>query len=225
MAESIRDRVSVDDQLHGFNLEQMSRVIELIPVNNQPCQANDASQARRPNSEISDPFRSSQSGPNMGRSLGQILIILVVLLVNIPFNSYSAGLAQLMPQSNSIVIRDGLLLKGSGPEIYVVDNYKLRLISPEALSVFFSHYRHINTVEDSLLAQFGQGPPVHRLLQCRTKPDIYAVEDGHKRRVTDPPATNNTKPWDRVYFVSCSYLSGLPDGLPIPEDATRWTSY
>ena len=160
--------------------------------------------------------RTTQPGPNMGRSLGQIFIILVVLLVlvNIPFNSASAGLAQLMPHSASIVIQDGMLLKGSGPQIYVVDNYKVRRVSTEAMQKFFGP-RRVNRVEDSLLAQFGQGPPVQYLLQCRTKPDIYAVEDGYKRRVAIPP-TNSVQVWDKVHFVSCHYLERLPDGPPLP---------
>lgn len=223
MTKSTRESVSLNDRQHRSGPEQMSSVIEPIPVNSQP---NGTSPARHSNFESGESFRSSQSGPNMGRSLGQILIIMVVLLVlvNIPFNSYSAGLAQLMPQSTSIIIRDGLLLKGSGPEIYVVDNYKLRQISPGALKVFFSRNRQINTVEDSLLAQFGQGPPVHHLRKCQIKPDIYVVEDGHKRRVTEP-SINAAKSWDKVYFVACSYLEQLPDGPPIPEDTIGWTSY
>jgi hypothetical protein len=154
--------------------------------------------------------------------LGQIFIILVVLLVlvNIPFNNYSTGLAQLMPHSTPIVIRDGLLFKGSGPEIYVVDNYTLRQVSPEALKEFFSHYRKINRVEDSLLQQFKHGPPIYRLLQCSPNPDIYAVEDGYKRRVTEPPL-NAIQVWDEVHFIRCSYLERLPDGPPIHDLGKR----
>jgi len=209
MNEPIQENVSLNDRPHHLNPEQM-------PANSESCQSNGASPAHHTNAENFEPPPASQSGPNMGRSLGQIFIILVVLLVlvNIPFNSYSTGLAQLMPQSTAIVIREGLLFKGSGPETYVVDNYKLRQVSPEAMNEFFGHYRKINTVEDSLLQQFGQGPPVHWLLQCRTKPDVYAVEDGHKRRII-APLPNGVNSWDKVNFVSCSYLERLPDGPPI----------
>lgn len=160
---------------------------------------------------------SRQSGPNTGRSLGQILIIMVVLLVlvNIPFNSYNFGLAQLMPQSTSIVIQDGTLLKGSGPEVYVVDSYKLRPVSPEAFKAFFGRNRRINIVEDSMLAQFELGSTVYPMFQCRTQPEVYAVIDGYKRRVTEPP-TVIAHSWDRVSFVTCSYLARLPAGPPIP---------
>ena len=180
------------------------------PVNNQ--QPNSDHSSHHHNLE-----NSQTPGPNMGRSLGQILIIMVVLLVlvNIPFNSYNFGLAQLMPQSTSIVIQDGTLLKGSGPEVYVVDNYKLRPVSPEAFKTFFSRNRRINIVEDSMLAQFELGSTVYPMIQCRTQPEVYAVIDGYKRRVTEPP-TIIAHSWDQIKFVTCSYLERLPDGPPIP---------
>ena len=75
----------------------------------------------------------------------------------------------------------------------------------------------VTVVDDSVLAQFGQGPPIRRLLRCRDKPAaIYAVEDGHKYRIQDPLSTNKAKPWDQVEFVSCSYLNQLPTG-PAPS--------
>lgn len=156
----------------------------------------------------------------MGRSLGQILVVLVVLvvLVNIPISYYGTGLAQIVPNTTGTVIHDGMLLKGSGPEIYVLENYKLRRISsPVSLRLFFSS----NTpqiVEDSLLEQFGKGQPIRRLVKCQDSPYVYALEDGHKRRVKDLPTHNSTKPWDQVYLVSCVYLRNLPEGLPILEE-------
>lgn len=219
MTEPIQKKVSLKHQPPHFDREQMSSVIKPMPISSQPT---DASPACPPNSENNGSARPSHSGPNMGRSLGQIFIILVVLLmlVNIPFNSYRAGLAQLMPQSSSIVIWNGSLLKGSGPEIYVVDNYKLRQVSSESLKEHFGRNRPINQVEDNLLAQFGQGPPIYRLLQCRTRSGIYAVEDGYKRRLLKPP-TNPANSWDKAGFVACSYLEHLPDGPPIRDLAER----
>jgi hypothetical protein len=163
---------------------------------------------------------SPQPGLNTGRSLGQILILLVVLLVlvNIPVNYYGAGLAHLIPDATAMVVHDGLVLKGSGPEIYLLADHKLRWISsPEAFDEYF-HPDSIRHVEDSLLEQFGHGQPIRRLLKCQNRPHIYALENGRKRWVKDPPPENRTKPWDKVHLVSCDYLRHLPDGLPIPED-------
>jgi len=56
-----------------------------------------------------------------------------------------------------MVIYDGMLLKGSKPEIYVMEDYKLRRINgPEAFQRFF-RARPVNSIEDSrALQQFAQ---------------------------------------------------------------------
>jgi len=156
----------------------------------------------------------------MGRSLGQILVVLVVLvvLVNIPISHLGTGLAQIIPHTTGTVIRDGMLLKGSGPEIYVLEDYKLRLISNATTLRLFFISDTPQVVEDSLLEQFGKGQPIRRLVRCQDSPYIYALEDGRKRWVKDPPTHNSEKPWDQVYMVSCVYLRNLPEGLPILEE-------
>ncbi len=162
-----------------------------------------------------------QPSPAMGRSLAQILIVLVVLLVlvNMPLNSLRAGLIQLIPHNSARVIHDGLLLQGSGAEIYVVQNYKLRWISsPEAFERYFN-VGDVSTVEDSFLEQFGRGQPIRRLARCQDSPTVYALENGRKRWVKDAPPANQAGAWDRVELVSCSYLRGFPAGLPVPEGA------
>jgi hypothetical protein len=163
---------------------------------------------------------ASQPGLHMGRSLAQIVVLLVVvlMLVNIPFKNYSAGLIQLIPQATSMVIYDGMLLKGSKPDIYVMEDYKLRrIVGPEAFQHFFRG-RQVNRVEDSALQQFAQGQPIFELMQCPGSPDVYALENGLKRWVKDPPS-NPAKQWDQTETVACDYLRLLPDGAPIPEDA------
>ena len=164
------------------------------------------------------------AGFAMGRSLGQILIVLLVLLalVNLPVNYSSAGLAHLLPGSPSIIIRDGMLLQGSGSEIYLLEDQRLRLISsPEAMQRYFGH-SHIYRVEDSLLAQLGQGQPIRRLLKCQGKPNVYALENGRKRRLTLSPLPEPVKPWDRVDDVSCNYLASLPTGPAVTTDLETW---
>jgi hypothetical protein len=164
---------------------------------------------------------SPQPSPAMGRSLAQILIVLVVLLVlvNIPFANLQAGLAQLVPHNSAMVIRDGLLLQGSGADVYVLQDYKLRLISsPEAFRHYFD-VPGITTVEDSFLEQFGRGQPVRLLARCQDSPTVYALENGRKRWVKDPPPTNQASVWDRIELVSCDTLRAFPAGPPIPEDA------
>ena len=153
--------------------------------------------------------------------MGQMLIILVVLLVlvNIPFGHLGRGLAQLMPDPQPVVLQNGMLLQGSGPEIYLLEDHRLRWISsPEILKRYFGDHDQVKVIQDSLLAQFGQGPPIRHLVKCRELPYLYALENGQKRWINNPEElTAQTKPWDQIHPVSCAYLSGLPTGPPISE--------
>jgi hypothetical protein len=171
--------------------------------------------------EDGQPLPAPRPSPAMGRSLAQILIVLVVLLVlvNIPLNSLRAGLVQLVPHNSAMVIYDGLLLQGSGAETYVVQDYKLRWISsPEAFRHYFDA-ADVRIVEDSFLEQFGRGQPIRWLVRCQDSPTVYALENGQKRWVKDPPPANQASVWDRIGLVSCSYLRSFTTGLPVPEDA------
>ena len=158
-----------------------------------------------------------QPDRNTGRSLGQILIILVVMLVlvNIPINYYGFGLAHLRPASPSTVIYEGMLLTGSGPEVYLLEDHKLRWVSsPEVLERHFGR-QNIELVDDTLLEQFGQGQPIRHLIRCQGSPYIYAQENGLKRSIQEPFPATRARPWDKVHRVSCDYLRRLPDGLPV----------
>lgn len=168
-----------------------------------------------------------QPGTSSGRTLGQILIVFVVLLilVNIPINDYGIGLAHLAPDGPSIVIQEGMLLQGSGPAVYLLEDHKLRQVSsPEAYQVYFRDRRSVNQVEQELLAQFGQGRPIRHWISCRATPLIYALENGQKRLCPDGcglvnvPRTGRARPWDEVHPVACKYLHGLPDGLPLSAE-------
>ena len=189
------------------------------------------SQADLPGQTSDRPNRHSETGPsaplppsqfNTGRSLGQILIVLVVLLVlvNIPLN-FGLGVAQLKPDSPSVVIRNGMLLQGSGPEVYLLEDHKLRWISSsESFSRYFNQHRRINLVEDRLLQRFEQGRPIRHLVKCADSPLIYALDKGRKQWVQEPPPPNPANPWDKVHLVPCKYLHSLPADEPISEAAS-----
>jgi hypothetical protein len=160
---------------------------------------------------------------NLGRTLGRLLLALAVLVVviNVPINRYGTSLARIMPDTAALVIRDGLVLKGSGSDIYVLEDDKLRWISSlDAFEFFGYHWDQVHVVDDSFLEQFEKGRPVHVLLKCEGSPHIYALENGQKRWIKDI-STFDTEGyvWEDLKTVSCDYLRGLPDGPPIPEDA------
>jgi len=164
-----------------------------------------------------------QPSINMGQMIGRLAILVVVLLVlvNIPVNRYGVSLARILPETTSLVIRDGLVLKGSGPEIYVLEDNKLRWISSlDAFEHLGLTWEDVHIVDDEFLNEFEKGRPIHVLLKCRTSPHIYRLENGEKRWIKDIDTFQaEGHVWEDVRFVSCEYLRSLPDGPPIPEDA------
>ncbi|MGD8398549.1 MAG: hypothetical protein PVG11_06805 [Anaerolineae bacterium] len=160
---------------------------------------------------------------NMGKMILRLAILVAVLLVlvNVPVNRYGTSLARILPETESLVIRDGLVLKGSGPEIYILENDQLRWISSmDAFEHLGLTWEDVHVVEDSFLDEFEKGPALHVLLKCGTSPHIYRLENGQKRWIRDIDAfTAEGHVWDDVRFVSCQYLRDLPTGPSIPEDA------
>ena len=160
---------------------------------------------------------------NLDRALGRFLLLVaaLIVLVNVPINRYGVSLARMIPESASLIIRDGLVLKGSGPEIYILQNDKLRWISSlDAFEHLGLDWGDVHIVDDAFLGRFEQGKPIHVLLKCAESPHIYRLENGQKRWIKDIAtfeAEGHT--WDDVRLVSCDYLRGIPDGPPIPVDA------
>jgi hypothetical protein len=159
----------------------------------------------------------------MGKTMGRlaILVIALLVLVNIPVTRYGVSLARILPETTSLIIRDGLVLKGDGPEIYILEEGKLRWISSmDAFEHEGLTWQDVHVVEDAFLAKFEEGAPIHVLLKCHTSPHIYRVENQVKRWIRDIDTFEEEgHKWDDVRMVSCDYLRGIPDGAPIPEDA------
>mgnify|MGYP001064588126 CR=1 FL=1 len=159
----------------------------------------------------------------LGRTVWRTLlaILLLAVLFNIPINRYGVSLARILPDAEALVIRDGLLLKGSGPEVYVLQDNRLRWISSlEAFNRLGYKWDSVHVVDEAFLAQFEMGQPQYVLLKCDGSPHIYRMEGEHKRWIKDI-ATFEAEGhvWDDVRIVDCGYLDAIPDGLPIPEDA------
>lgn len=150
-----------------------------------------------------------------------VAVGVLIILINIPFNGSGLSLARAMPDAQSLVIRDGLVFKGSGERIYVLaDGQKRWITSLEAFDYFGYRWEQVNVVDDSFLDQFEDGRPLYVLLKCQNSPHIYALEDGQKRWIKDIPTFEARGfVWDDVKFVSCGELRRLPTGTPIPPDA------
>ncbi len=160
---------------------------------------------------------------NLGKTVGRLLILVAVLivLVNIPVNRYGVSLARVLPDSASLIVRDGLVLKGSGPKIYRLEEGRLRWISSlDAFEHLGLTWADVQVVDDPFLETFEEGQPIHVLLKCETSPHVYRLENQEKRWIKDLTTFKaEGHVWEDVRTVSCKYLQELPDGPPIPEDA------
>jgi hypothetical protein len=208
----------------------------------RPAPASERRAAAAPKPAPSTPWKAPQPPPreprpgeegwepaprlpsiDMGRMLGRLAILVAVLIivVNIPVNSYGVSLARIMPEASSLIIRDGLILKGSGPEIYMLEDERLRWISSmDAFEHLGLTWGDVRVVEDSFLERFKEGRPIHVLLKCGSSPHIYRLENDQKRWIRDIDTfVAEGHVWDDVRFVSCQYLRDLPTGPSIPEDA------
>ncbi|MFH1086725.1 MAG: hypothetical protein V1772_13310, partial [Chloroflexota bacterium] len=134
---------------------------------------------------------------------------------------YGVSLARILPDSAALVIRDGLIVKGTGPEIYRLEDDKLRWISSmSAFEHLGLEWKDVRVVEDAFLARFDRGAPIHVLLKCAYSPHIYRLEGERKRWIRDIPTFEaEGHVWRDVRFVSCEELRAIPDGPPIPEGA------
>ncbi len=210
--------------------ESSAEKAELGPVTGRAAVPRKPPQApARPESREPGPGEEGWKPPeraapiHLERMLVRFLVLVAVLVVavNVPVNRYGVSLARILPDSAALVIRDGLVLKGSDPQIYILQDDRLRWISSMDA---FEHLRltwgDVHVVDDAFLERFEQGPPIHVLLKCQDSPHIYRLENEQKRWIKDIDTfLNEGHVWDDVKFVSCEYLRSIPDGLPIPEDA------
>jgi hypothetical protein len=148
------------------------------------------------------------------------VMIVGLAVVNVPLPmTKGLPLARAMPDRASLIIRDGIILKASGPEIYMIENNKKRWIS--SIGAFERHFqwRDVRFVDDDFLSRFEDGRPIHLVVKCDS-PHIYRIEEGKKRWIKDIPTfVNEGHYWEEVTFKSCVELRAIPDGIPIPPEA------
>jgi hypothetical protein len=146
-------------------------------------------------------------------------ILLVVALINVPYNTQGTALARSIPSSASLVIHNGLLVKESNsPQIWVYRDSTFHWItSLDAFNHYGYRWRDVQIVEPGFLNQYDKGSPLYVLLKCDASPHIYRLEDGRKRWIVDLPTFEASGyVWQDVSIVPCYKLHDLPDGDSIP---------
>jgi hypothetical protein len=146
-------------------------------------------------------------------------ILLVVALINVPYNTQGTALARSIPSSASLVIRNGLLVKESNStQIWVYrDNAFHWITSLNAFDHYHYRWQDVQIVEPGFVTRYDQGSPIYVLLKCDASPHIYRLEDGRKRWIVDLSTFIAAGyVWQDVSIVPCYRLHDLPDGDSIP---------
>ena len=168
---------------------------------------------------------STFSGPSHAAQLMRrmtVWLMLAIVLINSPLNRHSITLATAMPDTASLIVRDGLVVKEeNSPDVYVYRGGAFRWISSlDAFDHYGFTWEDVHIVNDGYLDRYTLAAPHHVLLKCEASPHIYRLELGKKRWIRDIDtfiAVGHV--WEDVRFVSCDYLRDLPDGETIPLDA------
>jgi hypothetical protein len=169
-----------------------------------------------PESETSSPALSHAAVSLARLAIG---ILIVVVLINIPYNSQGLALARSIPNSASLILADGLLVKESdSTDIYVYRNSAFHWVtSLDAFKQLGYRWDNVHIVEPGYLAPVAKGNPIYILLKCSSSPHIYRLEADHKRWIVDIATfTAEGYVWEDIKFVGCDYLRTLPDGDSIP---------
>ena len=168
--------------------------------------------------------KQAQTHPHSTRLMKQLIVglLVAVVVINIPLNRQGTSLATALPDTASLVVGDGLVVKEEDDEkTYVYADDRFRWISNMAT---FEAYRfvwgNIHIVEDGFLDGFEIGPPLSLLAKCETSPHVYVLEGKTKRWIRDIDTfVVRGYTWEDVQIVSCKTLRNLPDGETIPPDS------
>ena len=149
-------------------------------------------------------------------------LFIAVVLINVPFNLHGTTLATALPDTASLVIRDGLVIKEeNAKEIYVYRDGQFRWISNmAAFEAYGFVWGDVHIVEDGFLDRFKVGSPLSLIAKCEQSPHVYALEGETKRWIRDIDTfVAAGYRLEDVQIVSCRVLREMPDGETIPHDS------
>jgi hypothetical protein len=168
--------------------------------------------------------KQTETSSHTARLMKQLTLglFITIVLVNIPLNRHGTTLATALPDSASLVIRDGLVVKEEDDEeIYVYQDSRFRWISNMATFEAYGFvWGDVHIVGEGFLDQFEIGPPLSLLAKCETSPHVYVLEGETKRWIRDIDTfVAEGYKWEDVQIVLCQTLRDLPDGETIPPDS------
>ncbi len=129
----------------------------------------------------------------------------------------------IVPQPQPTSFADGSLLKGSGPQIYMMENHQLRLIPDmQTFNYMGLNANAVQTVTSAVLSSIPTGPPfpsrADGTLLKGSGPAIYVMQGGDRHWIPDPATFNALGySWGNVQTVADADLNAIPLGTQVPE--------
>ncbi|MGH0611968.1 glycosyltransferase family 2 protein [Bacillus cereus] len=126
---------------------------------------------------------------------------------------------------------NGILFSNSQGEVFLIDNYKRRLISKEMLSYFKYNQNEIVSIPDPFIYKYTEGPPITltesipnlRVVQ-NEKEELFYIENNQKRPFINTIAFRKLKFSNQeIIKVSQSSLDKFSDGPPIYPNLSHYT--
>ncbi|WP_238456076.1 glycosyltransferase family A protein [Lederbergia galactosidilytica] len=137
---------------------------------------------------------------------------------------------QTLFQNLPAILPDGLIVKGMGKDVYVIEEGKRRLLQPEMLTLFKYDPRKIVTLPDPFLFQYEEGEEVdldNRLPCFRLYQDehgkLFYLERKKKRPIVNLSALRRYRfNMNEIVQIHSVKLKDLANGPPIDVQLAKW---
>jgi hypothetical protein len=116
-----------------------------------------------------------------------------------------------------LIVRDGLLIRGSSTRIYIIKRGKRwhipnRVIFEKGMKL---DWNAVLQVKDNVLNTIPEGK---MLIRGVSSPAIYIIEVGSRRHIPNPDTFNKMGlDWETVFKVDDDSLESIPLGSPMPS--------
>jgi hypothetical protein len=127
---------------------------------------------------------------------------------------------------SSLSFKDGTLVKGSFPAVYVISGNKRRLIPDEATFKALGYkWENIQTVSDRALSAIPELPPISARIAFQdgtllkgSRAAVYVISSGRRRLIPNAQTFDALGyKWENVQQISDGQLESIPEMPPLPS--------
>ncbi len=119
---------------------------------------------------------------------------------------------------------NGTVVKGSGPEVYLIDAGQRRWIPDPYTLSYYGGWGAVQNISDADLNTLPLGPRLPSRIPITdgtvvkgSGPKVYVLKVGQRDWIPDPETLQQYGGWNAVISMSDQDLNALPEGLAIPS--------